>query len=91
MYKTSLSTYDTSFQLPYNIIFYVFWSYPMTISSYLALTTVSANIAITRSFVNVFKVTIHVRRVRGRGRVLLVLVKTFSSKFLKFKIGLALK
>ena len=63
--------------------------------SNLALTTVSANIAITRSFVNVFKVTIHVRRVRGRGRgrgrVLLVLVKTFSSKFLKFEIGLASK
>ena len=54
----------------------------------LALTTVSANIAITRSFVNVFKVTIHVRR---RRRVRVFLVKTFSSKFLKFETGLALK
>ena len=51
---------------------------------YLALTTVSANIAITRSFVNVFKVTIHVR-------VRLFLVKTFSSNFLKFEIDLASK
>ena len=52
---------------------------------YLALTTVSANIAITRPFVNVFKVTIHVRRrVRRRRRVLLV--KTFSSKFLQFAL-----
>ena len=53
---------------------------------HLALTTVSANIAITRSFVNVFKVTIHVRR-----RVSVLLVKTFSSKFLKFEIGSASK
>ena len=58
---------------------------------YLALTTVSANIAITRSFVNVFKVTIHVRRRRVRRRVRVLLVKTFSSKFLKFEIGLASK